>query len=83
MRVTVRMVGGRSRRLPAGREETPCRFDVADGATAEQVLDLLDLPRDHDYAVILNGRIVPEAKRRAARLAEDDALTILPKPKVG
>ena len=44
---------------------------------------LRSLPDERGYCVILNGDIVPDARRRMTPLADNDELVILPRPRVG
>ena len=83
MRIIVRTTSRLERFLPAGSMNSPAVLDAEDGATAFDVMEQLGLPDERGYCVILNGHIVPDARRRGTPLAEDDELTILPRPRVG
>ena len=83
MRIIVRTTSRLERFLPAGRMDSLVELNAADGATAFDVMELLGLPDERGYCVILNGDIVPDARRRSTALSDNDELTILPRPRVG
>jgi sulfur carrier protein ThiS len=83
MRIIVRTTSRLERFLPTGRMDSLVELDAADGATAFDVMEQLGLPDERGYCVILNGDIVPDARRRSTALSDNDELTILPRPRVG
>ncbi len=83
MRIIVRTTSRLERFLPAGSMNSAVVLDAEDGATLFDVMEQLGLPDERGYCLILNGHIVPDARRRGTPLADDDELTILPRPRVG
>lgn len=83
MRITVRTGGLLGKYLPPESENNRARLDVAEGATAADVMRALGFPSDRTYLVVLNGENLPESQRPDRRLHEDDELAILPPLKGG
>ena len=83
MKIIVRTTSRLERFLPAGRTDSLVELDAADGATVFDVMERLGLPDERGYCLILNGDIVPDARRRSTALSDNDELTILPRPRVG
>ncbi len=83
MRIFVRTTSRLERFLPAGRMDSLADLDAADGTTVFDVMEQLRLPDERGYCLILNGDIVPDARRRSTALSDNDELVILPRPRVG
>lgn len=83
MEIIVRTAGLLGRYLPPGSTGNEARIEVDSGATPLDVMQLLDLPRDDRYLVMLNGNVVPTAERPATRLSDGDELGIFPPLKGG
>jgi len=61
--------------MPGGVEEA--EIEVADAATAINVLEHLGFPHGDAYLLVLNDAILPKSERLTRRLAEGDTLSIL------
>lgn len=83
MQITVRTAGLLGRYLPPGSAGNEARLDVEMGSTPLDIMRRLALPEHDSYLVMLNGQIVPVAKRPATRLSEGDELGIFPPLKGG
>ncbi len=83
MKITVKTVGWLSHHLPGDPADNQAEVEVAEGATPEGVIAQLALPTDHDYAVEINGTLVPHGEHGSRALAAGDLLAILHVPKVG
>ena len=83
MKIIVSTTSRLERFLPAARMDSLAELEAADGATAFDVMEQLGLPEERGYCLILNGHIVPDARRRMTLLANNDELVILPRPIVG
>ena len=83
MRITFKTAGILAKYLPAGTKGLAAPLDVAEDATARDVMAQLGLPMAERYLVALNGALVPSAERAAKRLAEGDELAIMPPLKGG
>ncbi len=82
MKITVKTGGLIRRYLPEG-SRSPCALEVADGATAEAVMRQLGLPAEDQYLVMLNGTVLPIARRGETVLKPDDELGLFPPLKGG
>ncbi|MBM3584576.1 MAG: MoaD/ThiS family protein [Alphaproteobacteria bacterium] len=83
MRITFKTAGILQKYLPAGAKGLSAPLDVADGATAVDVMSQLGLPMADRYLVALNGTVLATAERPNRRLAEGDELAIMPPLKGG
>jgi sulfur carrier protein ThiS len=83
MKLIVRTTGRLGRFLPADRLGSRAELEAADGTTVFDIVERLGLPDERGYCVILNGQVVPDARRRGTPLADNDELVILPRPIVG
>jgi sulfur carrier protein ThiS len=68
---------------PEGAEGGQTAFDIADGATALDVMRQLGLPMEDSYLVMLNGTVLPMAKRDETALEPGDELGLFPPLKGG
>jgi sulfur carrier protein ThiS len=82
MKITVKTVGWINHHLPGDPADNQAELDVAEGATPEGVITQLALPTDQDYAVEINGALVPRHEHDSRTLAAGDLLAILHVPKV-
>ena len=69
--------------LPTGTPGNTAELEVAEGATAMDVMRQLGMPTDENYLVSLNGEVVVISERATKVLAEDDRLAIMPPLKGG
>lgn len=83
MKVFVRSIVRLAAQVPPARDGHRFELEVGAAATPADVIARLGLSADRSYLVVVNGRIVPEARHAAAGLRDNDELMILPKPKVG
>ena len=78
MRVGVELIAIASRH---GRRSLS--LELPDGATAEDLLEGLDLPDDESYMTLVNGYAVAPGRRAATRLADGDKVIVFPPLKGG
>jgi sulfur carrier protein ThiS len=77
-------VGGQLRHyLPQGSSGSEIELDIAGGATAIDVMNQLGLPGEDSYLVMLNGTVLPTAKRAETALQSNDELGLFPPLKSG
>ena len=58
-------------------------IELDDGATPDDLLEVLDLPNDESYMTLVNGLSVAPDRRAATRLAEGDKVIVFPPLKGG
>ena len=58
-------------------------IELADGATPDDLLSVLDLPDDEPYMTLVNGLSVAPGQRADTRLAEGDRVIVFPPLKGG
>jgi sulfur carrier protein ThiS len=68
--------------LPQAGRRHSC-VELADGATPEDLLSVLDLPDDEPYMTLINGLSVAPERRATTRLAEGDRVIVFPPLKGG
>lgn len=83
MKISFKTAGRLVRFLPPGSQDKTAQLEVAEGATAMDVLRQLGMPEDGSYLMILNGASLPKAERATRALAADDSLAIMPPLKGG
>ncbi len=83
MRIAVKTGGLLGRYLPEGSARNSAELEVAEGASARDVIERLGMPSDGGYLVIHNGVAVPKGARAACRLSAGDELAIMPPLKGG
>ncbi len=83
MQITLKMSSQLRQYRPEGAEGGQTPFDIADGATALDVMQQLGLPMEDSYLVMLNGTVLPTAKRGATALQAGDELGVFPPLKGG
>lgn len=77
-------VGGQLRHyLPQGSSGSETELEIAEGATAIDVMNQLGLPGEDSYLVMLNGTVLPTAKRAETALQSNDELGLFPPLKSG
>ena len=57
--------------------------ELDDGATPDDLLEVLDLPDDEPYMTLVNGLSVAPGRRAATRLSEGDKVIVFPPLKGG
>ena len=83
MQITVKTAGLLGRYLPAGAAANQTELDIASDATPADVIELLNMPADDFYLIMINGVVVPSGKRSDFLLRENDLLGIFPPLKGG
>ena len=83
MKIRVKTSGLLGRYLPPGSAPNAAELEIEEGTTPRDVMQLLGLPAEDSYLVILNGSTVPQAERKSRKLAADDRLAIMPPLKGG
>ena len=80
MNVEIRLeVGGSlAEHLPPECRTGLPAYEVAGGATPEDVLRALGLPLEDNLLVSLNGSVVPRSQRASHPLAAGDRLVVMP-----
>ena len=78
MRVKVELIAIAS----GGGHHHDC-VDLKDGATPNDLLEVLDLPDDETYMTLVNGVPVAPGRRAATRLADGDKVIVFPPLKGG
>ena len=58
-------------------------LELDDGATPDDLLEVLDLPADEPYMTLVNGVPVSPGRRAATRLADGDKVIVFPPLKGG
>ncbi|MEN8803721.1 MAG: MoaD/ThiS family protein [Thiogranum sp.] len=64
--------------LPADSRGNSMEIEVADSATANQIIDLLQLPRQKVHLVLQNGLFVEPQDRDLPVIKEGDAIAFWP-----
>ena len=83
MRIKLKVGAQLREYLPDGGAGSQIDFDVTDGATAIDVMNQLGLPGEDSYLVMLNGTVLPTAKRAETALQDGDELGLFPPLKSG
>jgi sulfur-carrier protein len=78
MKLTIKLFALLGQYLPAGADDNTAEIDVADGATASDVIRRLNLPREYCHLVLINGLYLPPGERDTRPLHPGDALAIWP-----
>ncbi|MFW6077810.1 MAG: sulfur carrier protein ThiS [Hyphomicrobiales bacterium] len=83
MNITVRTAGLLGRYLPQGSAGNEARLELDGDATPLDVMRRLGLPEEDRYLIMLNGQVVPAARRQLVRLSDGDDLGVFPPLKGG
>jgi len=78
MKIVVKLFANLSDLLPAGSRTNSMEVVVHDDATANQVIDLLQLPRKKVHLVLQNGLFVEPQDRDLPLIKEGDAIAFWP-----
>lgn len=78
MRITLKLYATLSDRLPAEARANTVEVEVPDGATAAQVIDQFQVPREMVHLVLVNGVYLPPDARGSRALNPEDALAVWP-----
>jgi molybdopterin converting factor small subunit len=78
MKIVVKLFASLSYLLPADSRANSMEVEVADNATANQIIDLLQLPRKKVHLVLRNGLFVEPQDRDLPLIKEGDAIAFWP-----
>jgi molybdopterin converting factor small subunit len=78
MRIVVKLFASLSDLLPAGSRANSIEVEVPDQVTANQIIDLLRLPRKRVHLVLRNGLFVEPQERDLPLIKEGDAIAFWP-----
>jgi molybdopterin converting factor small subunit len=78
MRITLKLYATLGDLLPADARENALKIDVAEGTTANQIIDQHQVPRQMAHLVLHNGVYVAPAQRDQVHLKDGDVLAIWP-----
>jgi molybdopterin converting factor small subunit len=78
MKLTIKLFALLGQYLPAGANDNTAEIEVADGATASDVIRRLNLPREYCHLVLINGLYLTPGERDTRPLHPGDALAIWP-----
>jgi len=78
LQVTVKLYATLGKYLPPGAERNVVKMDVAEGITAQQLIEQLNLPADLTHLVLINGSYVEPQARGARVLTGGDEFAVFP-----
>jgi molybdopterin converting factor small subunit len=78
MKIVVKLFASLSDLLPADSRTNSMEVDVPDDASANQIIDLLQLPRKKVHLVLQNGLFVEPQDRDLPVIKEGDAMAFWP-----
>jgi len=78
MKIVVKLFANLGDLLPAHSRANSMEIEVADNATANQIIDLLKLPRKKVHLVLQNGLFVEPQDRDLPVIKEGDAIAFWP-----
>jgi molybdopterin converting factor small subunit len=78
MKIVVKLFANLSDLLPADSRANSMEFEVVDNVTANQIIDLLQLPRKKVHLVLQNGLFVEPQDRDLPVIKEGDAVAFWP-----
>lgn len=78
MKIVVKLFASLSDFLPTDSRANSMEFEVPDDATANQIMDLLKLPREKVHLVLRNGLFVESQDRDRPLIKEGDAIAFWP-----
>jgi molybdopterin converting factor small subunit len=78
MKIVVKLFASLSDLLPADSRGNSMEIEVPEGATANQIIDLLQLPRKRVHLVLRNGLFVEPQHRDSPLIEDGDALAFWP-----
>ena len=83
MDISVTLFGGLRHFLPAGSSFNKCKITIDEGNTLEALLQMIPVPSDKPYMVILNDEKVASEKFGEITIQEEDEVVLLPPIKGG
>lgn len=78
MQVTVKLYATLGKYLPPGAERNVAKMEVAEGITAQQLIEQLSLPPDLTHLVLINGIYVEPRARGERVLTSGDEFAVFP-----
>ena len=78
MKIVVKLFASLSDYLPTDSRANSAEIEVPDDATANQIIDLLELPRNRVHLVLQNGAFVEVEDRDLPLIEEGDAIAFWP-----
>jgi len=78
MKITLKLFASLGRYLPEGARANAAEVQVAEGASAHQVLDQFRVPREKAHLVMVNGVYLDAQARDEPRIKPGDALAVWP-----
>ena len=78
MRIKLKLFATLGQFLPAGASENGIQVEVPDGASAHQVLEQFEVPREKVHLVLLNGVYLDARARDETAICPGDVLAIWP-----
>lgn len=78
MQITVKLFAQLGKYLPDGAVKNQIAFDVADGASVQDVIHALNLPSEYCHLVLVNGVYISPSEREGQILQPGEALAIWP-----
>ena len=78
MKIVVKLFANLGDLLPADSHANSMEIEVTDNATANQIIDLLKLPRKKVHRVLQNGLFVEPQNRDLPVIKEGDAIAFWP-----
>ena len=78
MKIVVKLFASLSDYLPIDSRANSMEIDVPEDATANQIIDLLELPRNRIHLVLRNGSFVEVQDRDLPLIEEGDAVAFWP-----
>lgn len=78
MKITIKLFAQLAKYLPDGAVRNELEIEVAEGATAHDVTDALNLPSEHCHLVLVDGVYITPSERDTRALMPGEALAIWP-----
>ncbi|HUV20671.1 MAG TPA: MoaD/ThiS family protein [Gammaproteobacteria bacterium] len=83
MDISVTLFGGLRHFLPAGSSFNKCTIEIDDGGHLVELLELLPIPAQKKYIVIINDEKVSREDYADITIHSDDEIVLLPPIKGG
>jgi molybdopterin converting factor small subunit len=83
MQVTVKLFGVLRQYLPAGSGFNSCELSTTERPMLDQILQMLSIPENRAYLVILNDEKINKQEYATTQIAENDEVVLLPPIKGG
>ena len=83
MEISVTLFGGLRHFLPPGSSFNQCKINLDEGASLDTLLQLIPIPEDKPYLVILNDERINEQQYADITVQSSDEVVLLPPIKGG